>query len=73
MFTYLTIREKRELDTMIGNLDTAYAKCTEKREFYMIYTMLNAFRDIVMTWPVNSFSEAYDALSDWSSKNLGVR
>lgn len=73
MFTYLSIREKRELDVMIENLDTAYLKCTEKREFYMIYTMLYAFRDIVMTWPVNSFSEAYDALCDWSSLNLGVR
>lgn len=73
MFRYLTIREKRELDTMIGNLDAAYAKCTEKREFYMIYTMLNAFRDIVMTWSCSKRMEAYEALSDWSSLNLGVR
>ena len=73
MFTYLSLREKRELSTMISNLDIAYTTCTEKREFYMIFNMLQSFRDIVMTWPINSRVEAYDALSDWSSKNIGVR
>lgn len=73
MFTYLNQRETKELQTMINSLEAAYRQCTEKREFYMIYTMLNAFRDIVLTWSCSKRMEAYHALSDWTSQNLGVR
>ena len=70
MFTYLTLAHKLELKTMIDSLTRASAVCEEKREFYMAFYMLNAFRDIIMTWSPNEFSEAYDRLSDWYTEYL---
>lgn len=73
MFTYLTIREKEELNKMIKSLEKANEICVEKREFYMMFTMVQAFRDIILTWPTNEFLEAYETLEDWTSENLGWR
>lgn len=66
-YTYrvLDLAHTRELQTMIGRLNAAYDECDARREFYLCYFLLGTFRDIIMTWPCNMFSAAYEELSRW--------
>lgn len=59
------------LTTMIQSLNEVYERCEEEREFSKVYTLLTAFRGIIMTWPLADFSLAYDELSEWQSAYMG--
>lgn len=59
------------LTTMIRTLNDCYDRCEEEREFSKVYTLIRAFRDIIMTWPIADFSLAYDELSEWQSAYMG--
>lgn len=61
----------KELRAMINSLDETYKKCEEEREFSKVYNLLSAFRDIIMVWPMNDFTLAYEELSDWQDAYLG--
>ena len=50
---------------MIDKLNSYYEDCEERRDFTPIYTLLDAFRDIIKPWPLGEFSVAYDELDEW--------
>lgn len=58
------------LSRMIDNLNQTYSRCEDERDFGKVYALLTAFRDIIMVWPLNDFSAAYDELSDWQHEYL---
>lgn len=58
------------LSRMIENLNQTYRQCEDERDFGKVYALLTAFRDIIMVWPLQDFSAAYDELSDWQHEYL---
>ena len=58
------------LTRMIENLNQTYSRCEDERDFGKVYALLTAFRDIIMVWPMNDFSMAYDELADWQHEYL---
>lgn len=58
------------LSRMIDNLNQTYRRCEDERDFGKVYALLTAFRDIIMVWPLNDFSMAYDELADWQHEYL---
>lgn len=65
--------EKRDaLRRMISQLTGTYEYCEEKeQDFRQVFTLLSAFRDIIMSWPLYEFSAAYEELSEWQQSFMG--
>lgn len=55
---------------MIHNLNSYYEKCEEIRDFSTVHALVNAFRDIILAWPLDEFSVAYDELNEWEQSFL---
>lgn len=66
----LTDEHRSLLYRMILNLNSYYEACEEIRDFSQVHTLVNAFRDIIMAWPLNEFSAAYDELNDWEQSYM---
>lgn len=68
----LTPEHREILWTMITQLLKEYEICEENvRDFRQVYTLLSAFRDIIMSWPLYEFNAAYDELSEWQQSFMG--
>ena len=63
----------RMLKVMLSELDDAYKKCTYQQDFRIVYSLLSSFRAIIMTWPCNEFSDAYNQIGKWQEENMEVR
>lgn len=70
--TRLTPEHRDALRRMVSQLLTVYENCEEKeRDFKQVFTLLSAFRDIIMSWPLYEFSAAYDELGEWQQSFMG--
>ena len=68
----LTPEHRDALRRMVSQLAGTYEYCEEKeRDFRQVYTLLSAFRDIIMSWPLCEFSVAYEELSEWQQSFMG--
>lgn len=68
----LTPEHRDTLRRMVSQLLRKYEICEEdERDFREVFTLLTAFRDIIMSWPLYEFNAAYDELSEWQQSFMG--
>ena len=68
----LSPEHRDTLRRMISQLSRKYEICEEdERDFREVFTLLTAFRDIIMSWPLCEFNAAYDELSEWQQSFMG--
>ena len=69
---HLTPEHRDALRRMVYQLVATYNRCEEnEQDFRQVYTLLSAFRDIIMSWPLYEFTAAYDELSEWQQSFMG--
>lgn len=68
----LSPEHRDALRRMVSQLTGMHERCEEKeQDFRQVFTLLSAFRDIIMSWPLYEFSAAYEELSEWQQSFMG--
>lgn len=62
----LTDEHRAMMFRMIYKLNAYYEDAEEHLDFSPVYTLLDAFRDIILSWPFNEYLAAYDELNEWT-------